>query len=688
MFKPQRITLLAIVAIVIVLPGSLEAQSTGWAIRRSAAADLWFHGLALVGLSAGPEIRAYAPGYAEGVIEAKRARGLYPTRLDEEAESLLEDLADDQAFQTFHFLPLYFPDAEPEEFLRALRAVADEKTQDAALVNRVTRPGVAVVSRSIRSGSQRDRLKDFVELLEDEWEVFFAEHWEASVAEGRMTISAARDLWMEELEPALEGFLTSQRMDGGTALVSQALGPEGRMYEGVPASRSDNVVAVALPHSPGDEAAVPFAMLHEICYAVVNNAMRAPGVRASQDASSNGATRCGSMILDTHLRHLRPAYDEMYLALWQGDGPVPGMLAEAYPLDDGLEQALEKLIQPPAVAQRAGTGRTRSTNFGWVIRPQPQADLWYHTFAVIQADQPGPLGMYSAEYATYIRDIKRERGVYPTPLDSIDDNLRSQLMERHPIRDLLHFVPVYFSRSEPEEMMDALMAVAERNPGEANVESPEARYAVALFTQAFESGGDRRVLREVVEAMREEWTLFYRDYWDEWYEENREEYDSIQELWDRQISPSLAPFLEERRLSGGLAMPTPGVGPEGRIVDPDPFQPDDQVVAMMFPLTDGNADASAFAFLKELCFLIIDAETLRGFTRDQDAHEDLERRAAVRCGAMLLEFYAPVMATRYRRAFLNAVGAEESSTQGAFERVFYLEPEIVERLKENLRRNR
>jgi len=66
--------------------------------------------------------------------------------------------------------------------------------------------------------------------------------------------------------------------------------------------------------------------------------------------------------------------------------------------------------------------------------------------------------------------------------------------------------------------------------------------------------------------------------------------------------------------------------------------------------------------------------------------QDLRRRAAVRCGADIMQFYAPVLASGYRRVFLDAVGAEESSTVSAFERVYALKPEVEELVREQIRR--
>jgi len=133
-------------------------------------------------------------------------------------------------------------------------------------------------------------------------------------------------------------------------------------------------------------------------------------------------------------------------------------------------------------------------------------------------------------------------------------------------------------------------------------------------------------------------------------------------------------------------VPSPAVGPEGRIVDPDSYQPRDQIVSVQMPLSTQRPETTVYAFLKELCFLLIDDQQLAQYMTTAGDFEDLRRRAAVRCGADIMQFYAPVLASGYRRVFLDAVGAEESSTVSAFERVYALEPEVAEFVREQIRR--
>jgi len=118
----------------------------------------------------------------------------------------------------------------------------------------------------------------------------------------------------------------------------------------------------------------------------------------------------------------------------------------------------------------------------------------------------------------------------------------------------------------------------------------------------------------------------------------------------------------------------------------DEYVPTDQTVAVQAPLDSDSPNGTVFAFLKELCFLLLGDRELAQLADDPDALEDLRRTAAVRCGGLILQFYAPTMAASYRRTFLDAVGATEGYTVAAFQRVYALEPEVFDLLREQIRR--
>jgi hypothetical protein len=329
------------------------------------------------------------------------------------------------------------------------------------------------------------------------------------------------------------------------------------------------------------------------------------------------------------------------------------------------------------------SSQTDDEERGWRIKRAPQTDLWFHALAVIQADQPGPLGLYSADYARRVREAKQQRGIYPTPLDSLAPEFR-QSFDKDSTLTTLHFVPLYFPRAEPERMLRALMAVAKRKTDDSAAVGRDVRLGVAVLSRAVERRSARRVLESLVGAVEQEWTLFYKEHWNEQEAEQEPRYEQVQTLWDSILAPYLEPYLERRRLSSGVVMPSPALGPEGRIVEFDQFDPDDQVVAVQLP-QGSEARAAAFAFLKELCFLIVDDRVIGRPARQGESLEDVRRTLAVRCGALILDFYAPTQVAQYRRVFLDAVGAEESATVGAFERVYALEPPMWERLRERIR---
>ncbi len=357
--------------------------------------------------------------------------------------------------------------------------------------------------------------------------------------------------------------------------------------------------------------------------------------------------------------------------------------------------ALSVTGQDGAAQQRPEGGRRRPPAVtpepdslpadGWLVRPSAHASLWFHALAVIAADQPGPLGLYSAEYARHIRDLKLQLGVYPTALDSIAPTIREAIGSGRELESL-HFVPLYFPRAEPERMLRALRAVAKRKNDGEDVRGRDVGYGVLVLRQTMEDRRARRILETLVDAIEREWNVFYREYW----EESRARQDSLaqamQVMWDTELAPGLEGYLVRRRLAGGMVMPSPALGPEGRIVEIQPFDPRDQVVAVQQPLLAAGPDATVFAFLKELCFLLVDDRALATDSLTTEARADLQRTAAVRCGALLLEFYVPQQVGRYRRAFLDAVGAEESATVAAFERVYYLDPAVYRRLHQQIRR--
>jgi hypothetical protein len=145
-------------------------------------------------------------------------------------------------------------------------------------------------------------------------------------------------------------------------------------------------------------------------------------------------------------------------------------------------------------------GSRHHPDLGWLIKRAPQTDLWFHALAVVQADQPGPLGLYSADYARRIREAKQQLGVYPTVLDSLAPDFRTAF-DRDSSLTTMHFVPLYFPRATAERMLGALRAVAKRKTEDSSAVGRDVRLGVAVLSRAFQKGSQRRLLESLVNAM-------------------------------------------------------------------------------------------------------------------------------------------------------------------------------------------
>jgi hypothetical protein len=659
-----------------------SAVESNWQIVSSPSLDLWYHGLATVGFEQAQGMPLYNAQYVNHIQAIKDEQGIR-TKLDKDALDLLSEFHEDDVFQIVHFMPLYFPAATPERMLRALAAVADRDVSDTGIVGMDTRSGIRFAAATFRSGDQRKLLGRFIEALEEEWETFFKDYWETQIRNPGLQQEMQRR-WNRDLAPAVDEFLVEQRMKTGRIFVSPALGPEGRLVKGNAFQGIENAVAVWSPYA-NDTTTSLFSAVREMCFAAVNG--------------GSAAVQCGAMVLQQTSPELARGYQRVYVNAVGGDTSSAGLsesFAESFVVAGAVQERLEEETKP-AVVEAAETEEYEPPVTAWVVRPRPHVDLWFHSLAVIQADQPGPLGLYSAEYASEIRQIKQGLGVYPTPLDSLAEYFREEISEGGGL-DGIHFVPLWFPRADPEQMLQALMAVANQDYNDPAARGMGMATGMQQMVFTFDKGGERRLLRRLVEAISLEWDMFYRDYWDDGEAIRAEQYDAIQMMWDDLFAEKLAPYLEARRLTGGLIVPSPALGPEGRIVELDDYDPRDQIVSVQLPLNTVSPDATVFAFLKELCFLLIDDRKLINFIaesavtiRDLSSGElgeleDLRRTAAVRCGAYIMEFYAPIHAASYRRVFLDAVGAEESSTVAAFERVYFLPTEIEEVVREQIRR--
>jgi hypothetical protein len=188
-----------------------------------------------------------------------------------------------------------------------------------------------------------------------------------------------------------------------------------------------------------------------------------------------------------------------------------------------------------------------------------------------------------------------------------------------------------------------------------------------------------------VAAVEDEWEQYYGAYWPAHVGVRDSVVSAARALWDRQLAPSLAPFLAAEGLSGGVVLLSPAVGFDGRIFAGRPQDPGDNVVVVHLP-TDRAAVGATFAaaVVKELCAPLASSLVARAGAGSRAAAETASGRLAVRCGERLLARYAPGWVAGYRRVSLEALGAADV-TPAEFERMFPADSALLRALERRLR---
>lgn len=341
-----------------VLPGAeetapAEERSVGWRVGVAEHVSLWFHGLAYVrGRDAGERripVPRFAPGYVDEMNEVKRRRGVYPTPLDTAAARMAGALSGEE-FDGLEFLPLYFEDASAlfSSFEAWAEAGGDPRRAGSAQAARV----VAFLSSLFPRPQQRQAVLQFVRLLRQEQETFFASYWQEQLPALQARAADVQREW-DALAPSLAVYLDYAQLENGELLIVPALGAEGRLVRGgLPYPRA----AVLAPPARRPRDAV-LAFVHETTYPIAGDAVRdyvAPAqIRelGEQRLISLAAVRAGAMILEETAPRLVPDYHRLYLeAIGRDvaratDEELRREFLAAFALPEALEAGLVRVVE-------------------------------------------------------------------------------------------------------------------------------------------------------------------------------------------------------------------------------------------------------------------------------------------------------------------------------------------------------
>ena len=334
----MRTRILALLFALVVPTGSV-AQSTGeWTFGTDPLADLWFHGLAVVGFDGFGRVPLYDADYAWDVARAQHGLDDEASELSQARGRLLAAFSADPAFEVLHFVPLYFSNAPVEVALDALADLSGARASslDPAVV-REARSVAAVLPEE----RQRAVLAEFVNLLRAERAV--VRELEADAPVGSTLRSEWNDLTAID---EFRTFLEREGFPGGEVLVTPALGPEGRFL-----STARGPIVVVGPGESVEPSAVLGAVIRELCYPAVRRVLtpyeaRFQDRRTVSDVSDRAATRCGEMLVETHRPEwltdyrVRFSLDPSGAGFLSTHGFTPGVAVLERELDDALRREL------------------------------------------------------------------------------------------------------------------------------------------------------------------------------------------------------------------------------------------------------------------------------------------------------------------------------------------------------------
>ncbi len=322
----------------------------------------------------------------------------------------------------------------------------------------------------------------------------------------------------------------------------------------------------------------------------------------------------------------------------------------------------------------------------WQVDSDPMVDLWFHGMGLVGVQGPGGAPFYSASYPTEIRAAKERMGVGTTPLDAALPELRAGIARGGEL-ELLHFLPLYFPGVSRTGLLQAVEAIAEAGDGPPSVTERAAEFGATAIASIITDPEQRALIGRFARALDQEWDLFLSRHRQEMSVDLAPLLAASGRRLNDELLPPVAPFLRRFGLQAGRLMVSPGIGREGRILAGDPANPwDNQVVVGLGNLagsTDPGVDFFA-RLLKEACYPAVREAMSRAQISGLDpaAGERLSSDAATRCGAMVLDRYAPALSPEYRVRSVAAVSGQGSRDPGVFTQAFPLPPGLERALLE------
>lgn len=328
------------------------------------------------------------------------------------------------------------------------------------------------------------------------------------------------------------------------------------------------------------------------------------------------------------LHHLRPLGRLTLLAVALA---LPGERADAQ------RRRAEPLPTPPPAQ--------------WPVKTREHVDLWLHGLALLQEDT-AKVPFFVTGYAERLTILKNSRGIY-SALDRNRESLTTLGAQRGHLLNA-QFLPLYFGSWDEMRQAFDFFFKAEGDPRKAS--NREVGGIIAFLAQSFPRPDDRRWAQQFVEALQDEYALFYREYWLAEFRARAPVLAAVDSLWQGTWRPGLQRFLNHtQQASGDLILSMPLAG-EGRAL---PAGKNTNQYAVTFPASADSAETVLFAFVHEAAGAIARVAVEDNLTPAQKREglgDKYQGMGLVRGGALIAERIFPGSGERYARWYLSLTG--------------------------------
>jgi hypothetical protein len=322
--------------------------------------------------------------------------------------------------------------------------------------------------------------------------------------------------------------------------------------------------------------------------------------------------------------------------------------------------APETAPAPSGTTAGASAGATPQPAVVWPLRTREHVDLWLHGFAMI-TDDTAQVPIFRRGYRTA---AQAARGNVATQLDAERDRLRQRLAANPRLGLNAQFLVLAFGSWDELKRAATVFAQANGDPQRAGDQQTAA--AIAFFAGVFPTAADREWLRIFVNALDDESTRFFHQYWLNAQRDRSPALAAADSVWQRVARPAIQRFLNNTQQRDGELVLSIVLGGEGRTQSNGTRA--GNVITVGFPARREDAAEVSYTAAHEAVGTIAGSAVTDNVTPNEQRAGLADRyvsAAQVRGGLLLLQKTAPTLADGYARFYLREAGRTASGDPAA-----------------------